>query len=86
MRSKVKKNNRKEAEKKLIARISKIEGQARGVKKMIEEKKECFDILIQINAMRGALGKIGAMILKDELICQKKKIDEKYLEKIFKIN
>ncbi|AZO94504.1 metal-sensitive transcriptional regulator [Halocella sp. SP3-1] len=47
----------------LDMRLKKIEGQVRGIQRMIDEDKYCVDILTQINAVRGALKKVGLKIL-----------------------
>jgi len=87
MRKKISDSSRKEIQKKITNRISRIEGQVRGVKKMVEENRDCIEIITQINAVRAAVGKLGVEILKNDLMCHKKnRIDEKYLEKIFKVN
>lgn len=43
------------------------EGHLRGVIKMIDEEKECPDILIQIAAVKAALDKAGVVILEDHI-------------------
>ncbi len=52
-----------EDKKALLNRLSRIEGQVRGIKKMIEEDKYCIDILTQITATRGALKNAGLKVL-----------------------
>ncbi|NCC26167.1 MAG: metal-sensitive transcriptional regulator [Deltaproteobacteria bacterium] len=52
---------------KLIARINRIEGQIRGLKKMVAEEQACLDVLKQIAAASGALRSLGAVILEDHL-------------------
>jgi DNA-binding FrmR family transcriptional regulator len=47
----------------LIA-LRRIEGQVRGVQKMIQERKYCIDILNQIYAVRGALSRVEEKILE----------------------
>ncbi|MFD2830616.1 metal-sensing transcriptional repressor [Corticicoccus populi] len=44
---------------KLKRRLKRIEGQVRGVEKMIEEERYCVDILIQISAIQSALKNVG---------------------------
>ena len=39
----------------LVNRLSRIEGQVRGVKKMVEEDRYCIDILVQVQAIQAAL-------------------------------
>lgn len=52
---------------KLIARINRIEGQVRGLKRMVEENRDCLQVLKQIAAAGGALRSLGAVILEDHL-------------------
>ena len=52
---------------KLVARINRIEGQVRGLKKMVEENRDCMQVLKQIAAVSGALRATGALILEDHL-------------------
>ena len=44
--------------------LRRIEGQVRGVQKMIEQRKYCIDILNQIYAVKGALGRVEEKILE----------------------
>ena len=48
----------------LLARLKRIEGQVRGIQRLIEEEKYCVDILNQLNAVKGALNKVGMSILE----------------------
>lgn len=52
---------------KLVARLNRIEGQVRGIKKMVEEDRDCLQVLKQIAATSGALKSLGAVILEDHL-------------------
>lgn len=52
---------------KLIARINRIEGQVRGLKKMVQEDRDCLQVLKQIAAANGALRSLGGVILEDHL-------------------
>ena len=52
---------------KIIARINRIEGQVRGLKKMVEEDRDCLQVLKQIAAAGGALRSLGSVILEDHL-------------------
>lgn len=47
----------------LLDRLSRIEGQVRGVAKMVEEDRYCIDVVTQINAIRAALDKVGLGLL-----------------------
>ncbi|MFO1016259.1 MAG: metal-sensitive transcriptional regulator [Hyphomonadaceae bacterium] len=51
----------------LINRLSRIEGQVRGVSKMIEDERYCLDVLTQLRAVRAALARVEANLLKDHL-------------------
>ncbi len=48
-------------------RLKKIEGQVRGVQKMVDEDKPCESILIQIGAIKSALHKTGQIILEGHM-------------------
>ncbi len=48
-----------------IKRLSRIEGQVRGIGRMIEEGRYCIDILQQTQAIKSALAKVEDAILKD---------------------
>ena len=52
---------------KILARINRIEGQVRGLKKMVEEDRDCMDVLKQIAAASGALRSLAGVILEDHL-------------------
>ena len=47
--------------------LRRIEGQVRGVQKMVVERKYCIDILNQIYAIKGALGRVEDKILEKHL-------------------
>ena len=49
----------------IIRRLKRIEGQVKGVQKMIEEEKYCVDVLTQIAAIRAAVNKVGGLILEN---------------------
>ncbi|MBT3192551.1 MAG: metal-sensitive transcriptional regulator [Verrucomicrobia bacterium] len=50
-----------------LKRVNRIEGQVRGIKRMIEEHEYCIDIITQINAAQSALGAVGRNILEKHL-------------------
>lgn len=52
---------------KLIARLNRIEGQVGGVRKMIEERRYCLDILAQTRATQSALKAVEAEVLNTHL-------------------
>ena len=47
----------------LQERLAKIEGQVRGVAKMVDEDRYCIDVVTQINAVRAALDKVALGLL-----------------------
>ncbi len=53
--------------KKLVNRLSRIEGQLRGIAKMIEEDRYCGDVIIQISAVEKALQSFGYILLSAHL-------------------
>ncbi len=52
---------------KLVRRLSRIEGQVRGIARMIEREEYCVDILQQTAALRAALDSVGILILEDHI-------------------
>ena len=48
-----------------LARLSRIEGQVRGVARMVEEDRYCIDVLTQIAAVQAALDKVALGLLDD---------------------
>jgi DNA-binding FrmR family transcriptional regulator len=50
---------------KLTARLSRIEGQVRGVARMVEDERYCIDILIQMQAIKAALKRVEEQVLKE---------------------
>ena len=50
---------------KLVTRLRRIEGQVRGVARMVEEERYCIDILNQTMAIKAALGRVEQEVLKD---------------------
>jgi len=48
----------------LLERIRRIEGQVRGIGRMIEEDRYCVDVLVQIAAARSALDNLGMLVLE----------------------
>ena len=51
----------------LVKRLNKIIGQMNGIKRMVEDKRECPDILTQIASVRAALAKFGMIITEDHM-------------------
>ncbi len=51
----------------IVNRLSRIEGHIRSIKGMVEDGRDCSDILIQIAAVRSAIDKVGRVVLEDHL-------------------
>src|SRR5881296_256611 len=58
---------RKEAKTSCRRRLSRIEGQVRGLSRMVEEDRYCIDIVTQIAAVRAALRRAEEEILRDHV-------------------
>ena len=52
------------AEPRLLSRLARIEGQVRGVTRMVEEERYCIDVLNQIEAVKAALSRVEEEVLK----------------------
>jgi DNA-binding FrmR family transcriptional regulator len=51
----------------LLNRLNRIEGQVRGVARMVEDGRYCIDILTQVQAVRAALARVETELLKGHL-------------------
>jgi len=51
----------------IVNRLSSIEGHIRSIKQMVEEERDCADVLIQLSAVRSAVDKVGRVVLEDHL-------------------
>jgi DNA-binding FrmR family transcriptional regulator len=49
----------------LVKRLNRVEGQVRGITKMIEEDRYCVDVLTQVAAVRSALDAMALQLLRD---------------------
>lgn len=58
-----KKHRETDEAQKLINRLNRIEGQVRGLKKMVEDERYCVDILTQVSAVRAALDSFSRQLL-----------------------
>jgi DNA-binding FrmR family transcriptional regulator len=52
---------------KLLNRLNRIEGQVRGISKMVEADRYCIDVITQVQAVRAALRRVEDEVLKDHL-------------------
>lgn len=53
-----------EEKKAVVNRLKRIEGQVRGIQRMVEEDRYCVDVLVQISAIDAALKKVGYSLLE----------------------
>lgn len=53
--------------KRLVTRLKRIEGQIRGVSKMIEQDKDCMDVLRQVTSVSGAMRGVWLQIVGDHI-------------------
>jgi CsoR family transcriptional regulator, copper-sensing transcriptional repressor len=63
----------------LLARLGRIEGQVRGVARMVDDDKYCIDVLAQINAIKAAIDQVGLLLLDDHIktcVVDAAKLDE----------
>ncbi len=56
-----------EKKKVILRRLKRIEGQVRGITRMVEEEKGCEEVLIQVAAARAALDKVGIHIISHRM-------------------
>ena len=56
-----------EETKKILDRMSRAIGHMEAVKKMVEDGRDCSEVLIQISAVKSAINNVGKIILKDHI-------------------
>ncbi|MEH2192036.1 MAG: metal-sensitive transcriptional regulator [Nostoc sp.] len=56
-----------ESLRRIVNRLSRIEGHVRGIKTMVQQNSPCPDVLLQIAAVRGALDKVARIVLDEHL-------------------
>ncbi len=52
----------------LLSRLAKIEGQIRGIKRMVDSDRYCIDVITQISAVQAALGKVELSLLEGHML------------------
>lgn len=57
----------KKSKESITKRLNRIEGQVKGIQKMVEEDRYCVDVLVQIAAIRSAIDKVGSIILENHV-------------------
>ncbi|TAF07705.1 MAG: hypothetical protein EAZ77_08865 [Nostocales cyanobacterium] len=56
-----------ESLRRIVNRLSRIEGHIRGIKTMVQQNTPCPDVLLQVAAVRGALDKVARIVLDEHL-------------------
>jgi CsoR family transcriptional regulator, copper-sensing transcriptional repressor len=51
----------------ILSRLKRIEGQVRGIQRMVEDERYCVDVLAQISACTNALERVGLLLLNDHI-------------------
>ena len=51
----------------LQARLRRIEGQVRGIQRMVDEDRYCIDILTQVNSIKAAIDRVALLLLEDHV-------------------
>lgn len=77
-------NNKNElVQKDVLSRLKKIEGQVRGVQKMVEQNRDCSEIVVQLSAIKAAVNTVGINVLGchlaeciNECMAEKQKVDQ----------
>lgn len=54
-----------EAKNDILNRLKRIEGQVKGLQRMMEEEKCCADVLVQVSAVKAAVNKVGILVFEE---------------------
>ena len=70
-----------ESLRRIVNRLSRIEGHVRGIKTMVQQSSPCPDVLLQIAAVRGALDRVARIVVDEHLTeCIARAVDEGNIE------
>lgn len=67
----------------VTTRLRRLEGQVRGLQRMIDEGAECRDVVTQLAAARGALDRVGFRLMAAALTDPRREAGDEELEKLF---
>jgi DNA-binding FrmR family transcriptional regulator len=67
----------------VIKRLRRVEGQIRGLQRMVDEGSECRDIVTQLTAAKGALDRVGSKLMTAALMNVDEDTDLDELERLF---
>lgn len=74
-------------EREIVVRLRRLEGQVRGLEKMIAQKADCEEILVQFSAIKAAFERVGVLVIRNAVKdCVKEEIpDTRMLDKAIAI-
>lgn len=67
----------------VLTRLRRLEGQVRGLQRLLDEGAECRDVVTQLAAARGALDRIGFKLMAAAMTDPERTADTDELEKLF---
>jgi DNA-binding FrmR family transcriptional regulator len=67
----------------VLKRLRRLEGQIRGLQRMVDDGAECRDIVTQLAAARGALDRVGFKLMASALSCPDGQANRDELEQLF---
>ena len=67
----------------VLKRLRRLEGQIRGLQRMVDEGAECREIVTQLAAARGALDRVGFKLMASALSCPDGQANRDELEQLF---
>lgn len=67
----------------VINRLRRLEGQIRGIQRLVDERAECRDVVIQLAAAKAALDRVGFRLMAAAMANQEPDTDIDELEKLF---
>ena len=67
----------------VIQRLARLEGQMRGLQRLVDERAECRDIVTQLAAAKGALDRVGFKLMSSAMTNAGPTTDVEELEKLF---
>jgi DNA-binding FrmR family transcriptional regulator len=67
----------------VLKRLRRLEGQIRGLQRMVDEGSECREIVTQLAAARGALDRVGFKLMASALSCPDGAANRDELESLF---
>ncbi len=67
----------------VITRLRRLEGQIRGIQRLVDEEAQCRDIVTQLAAAKGALDRVGFKLMAAALTNTEQDADMDELEKLF---